>query len=398
VGKTTIELNGKQYDAVTGAFLGDVHTASSRAVIPAPVSAPSTPQHHGRVIDGFIKTPKTRRASPTTPSVVTPVAHAPQQPAKKHSVAGITPLAAHKPEHAKTLMRRAVLKPEAKMKPAIKTQAPAEIAAKPMQALVPKLSASQVDPHRLQHAQTVKRSDLVQKFNRNNQHSRTALHANAHGRAARVAPRYEPLTVQRPEHRATSAAAVQQRPVGTPKERDIFETAIAHATSHEQPAPKVARAHKTHRHRGFVNTLAGITAVLIIGGFVAYLNAPTLEIHFASIQAGFNASMPSYRPTGFALNGAVKANHGVVAINFSSKTTEDTFKVTQQPSSWDSTTLYDNMVAVAGGAKQTIQDHGHTIYVYGSNDVAWVSGGVLYQINGNAMLTNDQITHIAASM
>ncbi|HEX9153410.1 MAG TPA: hypothetical protein VF809_01180, partial [Candidatus Saccharimonadales bacterium] len=44
-----IELNGKQYDAITGALLGDSHVKAK----PAPRIAP--PQHQGRVIDGFVR-------------------------------------------------------------------------------------------------------------------------------------------------------------------------------------------------------------------------------------------------------------------------------------------------------------------------------------------------------
>ena len=45
----------------------------------------------------------------------------------------------------------------------------------------------------------------------------------------------------------------------------------------------------------------------------------------------------------------------------------------------------------------TAQEKGLTIYNYGSN-AAWVSGGILYTIDGDAPLSPDQIRKIATSV
>jgi hypothetical protein len=44
-------------------------------------------------------------------------------------------------------------------------------------------------------------------------------------------------------------------------------------------------------------------------------------------------------------------------------------------------------------------DKGKTIYLYNNGaNAAWVNGGVLYQITGNANLSSDQIVSIADSL
>ncbi len=138
VAENVIELNGKRYDAVTGAYLGVSHTFVEPAAAP--------PIAKGRVIDGFIRpTPinaqHAKAAKPHAPthtaSVHHKVAPKPETPAhaaakqgKPHVPAPAqsnrqhhTPALArpHQPERAKTLMRRAVRKPELSKKPAIRS-------------------------------------------------------------------------------------------------------------------------------------------------------------------------------------------------------------------------------------------------------------------------------------
>jgi hypothetical protein len=45
----------------------------------------------------------------------------------------------------------------------------------------------------------------------------------------------------------------------------------------------------------------------------------------------------------------------------------------------------------------TYSERGLTVYTYGSK-AAWVNGGILYTLNGNAPLNSDQILKIASSM
>lgn len=385
MGQDIIELNGKRYDAVTGVYLG------KGQVIPQHIIA----HHgHGKVIDGFVRPPssggKATRHKPAAaaakphpthivhpkPDVKPAPHHAPVKTAKQpHAKAAH--VHAHHPEKAKTLMQRATAKPVASLKPAIRTQAPAEIMAKPHSALMHKRSAYGVDPVRKERAAGINRHQAVRHF-----------HPAGRPPAVHSVSAEVPVIAVRQAPAQLSAAPVHSR-----KHADIFEKAIARATSHEQPAHKV-RPRRTRRHR-LINSLAIVGAFLVIGGFVTYLNLPQLQLRMASFQAGFGAAMPAYVPTGYALQD-IKRVGGTISLSFRSG--ESQFRITQQPSNWNSQTLLDNTLAL-NGRHQTIQKNGQTIYVYDeSTDAAWVNGGVRYDITGNAELSPDEIISIATSL
>jgi hypothetical protein len=413
VAENVIELNGKRYDAVSGAVLG----ASSK---PA-AAQPAKHAKKGRAIDGFIRPTATnahhadpgpvRSIKSDTPSVTTttPKAIAPSKPtvphaipaaakaapakksradishsnASKHTIAqahkAAAARAAHQPQRAETLMRRSVHKPAYSIKPAIKPQAPAEIAAKPLSAITVKRSALQVDEARLERAKNIVRHSGIRRF-------------------MPVRPDYTPSAVERTPHRAAAdvphipvravPAAVEQR---ARTHHDIFEAAIARAESHKQPCAKLH-----HPHRRLINTLAIIGAFLVIGGFVAYLNIPNIQLHVASVQAGFKAELPSYKPTGYALTGGVRRTGNTVSMKFVSG--ENNFTITQQPSDWNSQTLVENTLALTGDKHKTIQAGGRIVYIYDGSNAVWVNGGVRYDINTQSPLSTDDISKLASSL
>ncbi|HKR82067.1 MAG TPA: hypothetical protein VJR27_03635 [Candidatus Saccharimonadales bacterium] len=393
MGQNIIELNGKRYDALTGSFLGEGSAPVARKQT-APVG------HRGRFIDGFVKTPKPvntnatqahAQLKPAAPFI--PVHPAPSQALAKPKLKAAKHVAAHHPEHAKTLMRSAVAKPKLNKKPVMKAQIPAEVAVKPAQAIVPKLSAAHIDPRRLEHAKDVKQSETIKKF--------TPAQRQAAG-VSRAHIAAAPVRGRAPQpNRTTAAQQPVQKQVAMPKpiqktEEDIFEKALARANSHEQPKP--ARALKKQRNqRRLVNALAGLAAFLVIGGFVAYLNAPNIELRVASVRAGFHATLPSYQPVGYAMGRSVQLHNKQVSVSFHSDS-GSSFKLTQEPSSWDSSTLFDNVVAATNKTHQTIESNGRTIYLFGDTNAAWVNNGVLYQITGSAELSNSQISQLAASI
>ncbi len=365
--QNVIELNGKRYDAITGAYLGkgahkSFHIAS-----------------HGRVIDGFVRpmpkapaesAPKTTAHHDTT---IQPIKHTDAAATHRQQHQPPRHAKAHAPQHAKTLMRRAVHKPEVSLKPAIKTQAPAEIMGRPHTMLMHKPSALSVDPSRLERAGHIAQHKAVRHFHPAQRQA--AVHVT---RQVVVPVKSAPL------------AGAQPRPQPG-SHTDIFEAAIAHATSHEQPHHKPRRA-----HRRLVNTLAIVGTFLIIGGFIGYLNLPGIELRVASMQAGFHASMPGYTPTGYALQGGIKRSGGTVSLSFRSG--DSSYTITQQASDWNSQTLLDNTLAL-NGSHDTIQKNGQTIYLYGNGaNASWVNGGVRYDVTGNAQLSDDDVAAIATSL
>ncbi len=141
-----------------------------------------------------------------------------------------------------------------------------------------------------------------------------------------------------------------------------------------------------------------VLAALLIAGFIAYQNMPNLAMRVAAARAGFPATMPSYQPAGFALDGAIQYYPGQITVNFKSDSDNRIFSVTQKPSKWTSETLLDRVVAIDSRPYQTFQDKGKIIYIYDGSNATWVSGGIWYEIAGNSSLTSDQLLRIASSL
>lgn len=391
--KNIIELNGKRYDAITGALLGEAKTSGAVTV----AAHRAAKAHKGRVIDGIVSPSKTAALAPKAPHAHQQ-AHAESKPVATHHAAKakkpatarkVQAVAAHQPEKPKTLMRHVVKKPQVDMKPAIKTQAPAEIAAKPVGTLVPKLSVAQVSPARLARAKRTPQSSYVKRFDVSNISvaRRSAVQAQRQALSQQGTPVASPAAAP---PMPVAAPAPAPRPYQPPQ--DIFEAALANATSHQEPATK----HKLkRRHHRALNISAGVAAFLLIAGFVTYLNMPSIEMRVASVHAGFSAQLPGYKPTGYAMSGPVKNDSNRIQVSFHSG--DQSYTVSQQASDWDSQTLLDNSVAFGKGPRQTIQSKGRTIYLF-NDHASWVDSGVRYDITGNAQLNPSDIASIAASM
>ena len=360
--QNVIELNGKRYDALSGAYLG------KSSVVPKHVIDAYS---QGKVIDGLIK-PLATKPKPE-PANTKRVSSTNIDIAAKHQHPKAGHVHAHKPEKSKTLMRHVIKKPEFSLKPALKTVAPAEIMTKPKSTLVHKRSAYNIDPVRKKRAELANRHQAVLHFN---PHAKTPiLHA--------VSSQVPVISVQPAPFQPVQALN---------HAKDRFEAAISRATSHQQPMHKPKASHK----RRLINSLAVVGTFLIIGGFIGYLNLPQLELRVASVQAGFGASMPAYAPTGYALENGIQRNGGTISLSFRSGASR--YTLTQQSSNWNSQTLLDNTLALSG-THQTVQKNGQTIYIYDNDtNAAWVNAGVRYDLNGNAQLSKDDIVSIATSL
>ncbi len=138
--------------------------------------------------------------------------------------------------------------------------------------------------------------------------------------------------------------------------------------------------------------------VLLLGAYITYLSMPAISTRVAATQAGIDATFPSYQPTGYRLAAPVAYDNGLVIIKFAANAGPQSFTITEQRSTWDSTAVLENFVVPKVGKDYTvIQANGLTIYTYGQA-ASWVNGGILYTISGNAPLTTEQIQRIAVSM
>src|SRR5581483_11461597 len=185
----------------------------------------------------------------------------------------------------------------------------------------------------------------------------------------------------------------------SPADDDIFEQAIAYARSHEQPTPKALgtlKAKHSHRkHNKIAGVFASIAMLAALSGFIFWQNRTDIELQLASARSGVPASMPAYKPDGYAIKG-LTYSPGTVTIGFSSHT--GSFNVVQKSSNWDSETLLQNYVATSGQAYNAYQAAGRTVYVYGNDNATWVNGGIWYQIKDSGQLSKSQLINLATSM
>ena len=184
--------------------------------------------------------------------------------------------------------------------------------------------------------------------------------------------------------------------VPTKSSQDIKNDAITAALA--KPPVKTKRKHFFNRHPRALTIIIASIVVVLVGGYLTYVNMPGLSVRVAAAQAGINATYPQYVPDGYSINGPVTYSDSQVTINFVANTGTSKFTLKQAKSTWDSTAVLNDIVIPKSGQQYiTNQEQGLTIYTY-SGDAAWVNGGILYTIDGNAPLSGDQIRQIATSM
>jgi hypothetical protein len=283
---------------------------------------------------------------------------------------------AHKPQPSKTLMRAGVSKPKpSPIKLAHRVQTHAGV--------LPAKSTPYA-----QHA-PIEQSHLLQAFSVHKSHaiSRFGLRKSTH-----LTTRTTPLPVQSSpatgSHALPTAAAISEAFSATHQAKSHRSNASVAAAHHQ------AQHHNKHR---LLETVAGCLAIVLVLGFIIYINIPNIEVKIASYQAGISAVIPSYRPPDFKFSGPVHYSQGVVYVTFRSELTNQTITIAQQKSNWDSQTLLDNDSSVLGNNFQTLNVQGRVVYIYGAGSALWVDNNVLYQITGTANLSTDQLTAIAAS-
>jgi hypothetical protein len=344
---STIELNGKRYDARTGKIISDAASHTSIKAASKPTS--------GAVLDGF-----TRRAH------VTPV----QKPLKSATKSSSVPKqAVRKLEKAQTLMRPAVKKP-AVIKNDIQAQKHIE---KPKHINLARQARAGIAP----------KSPHISKFGTS--------------KLSQVIKKELHLPVATPANAVAGAANTQAS-----NELQRIEQAIAGATSHLQQLEKdVVKKARFLDRVGFRNRFANLAtvslSVLLLAGFFAYQNIAAIEMRVAAARSGVSAQMPGYKPAGYGVEGAVNSTPGKVSVSFKSRTDNKKFTIIQQSSNWNSTSLLANHVSKASQPYQTYQNDGKTVYIFDNSNATWVNGGVWYQVEGDASLTSDQLLRLANS-
>ena len=282
------------------------------------------------------------------------------------------------PQPSKTLKREAVKKP-AKTRQVTKIEAPLGLSEAKTVIQTPAMYGS-IDPKLAKRARSFKLSPKVSRF----------------GATVRQA---DPSSPYLKPQQVTEA---KLKAIAKPATESLLERAVAKATSHEQPPLSRKELKALHGKRPLKGRVAGYSAIgltaLVVLGYVVYANIPTVMVKVASVRAGFAASLPSYRPSGFSLAN-VGYQPGTVSFDFKSNIDNRKFAITEHSSNWDSATLVSSVVIPTEGHnyKKVLID-GQQVYFFGNDQAAWVSNGVWYQVQGNGSLSTNQIIKFATTL
>lgn len=363
--QSTIQINGKQYDAKTGRILNDF-TSKPKTTTPAQPVARRTSVNAVQDVSRSSTQAVTKKRRPT--------------------------------DRSHTLMRQAVRKPAAKSTiktvasaNATKPQALSPIAKKPVAQNSKTHLTTQQDVARHMRANSIKKSHQISKFN-NKMPAQAPVSNMTQPKITSLPVKPAPAKRQQP---------IQSAPTSQARISSMIEDGMRNAQSHKQERPSnkksSGRASKLFKKKSFSYGAAALS-VLLLTGFFAYQNIPNISMRYASTRSGINASMPKYQPSGFALSNKIEFNPGQVTLNFASNSDERGFSITQRETSWNSDTLLNSYVAEQSDQIQKYEDKGRTIYLYGDNNATWVNGGVWYDINGDSKLNSDQLIRIASSL
>ncbi len=211
-----------------------------------------------------------------------------------------------------------------------------------------------------------------------------------------IGPSIHPMVAKTHQKQAASVVHAAPKPSQVIKNEAIAD-ALAKAPAHNAPHKRVDQS-KSKKYSRPLSIASASLALLLLGGYFTYINMPSLSVRVAASQAGVAANYPEYRPDGYSLGGPVAYSQGQVTLKFAANAGPQGYTLTQAKSNWDSSAVLDNYVREkAGNNYVAYNERGLTIYTFSGN-AAWVNGGVLYTISGNAPLSTDQIRRIATSI
>jgi len=223
--------------------------------------------------------------------------------------------------------------------------------------------------------------------------SRSPLIAHhAHLTKAAVQPIVTPLAVQpipvKPEGEVPNTAPAPQPSNKPDTPTDIFEHALANASHYADLGAHRAKRKQQARRR-VTSLAAGLLALLVIAGFATYQNTPGLQFKVASLRAGISTGMPNFEAAGFAYNGVHAAN-GQLTIGFDN--VSGNYQLTQTNTNLsDSDMIASISPADSHPTYQTLYTAGTTVYRLDSTSATWVANGKWYTIHGNGTLTDPQV-------
>ena len=359
-GKNIVTLNGRLYDA----FTGEPITSDTPAEHVAPA-------HHA---------PKPQQPQPKMHRAFTDISGPIVQ---KHQ-----PKGAHQEVRAhavhKQLQKSQTLRRDGLQKPI------------PTQRLAP--VPVEIDESVRQPAQQ-HRSPAISKFGPAHKRTPAYTHHTQAEEKHQTAPIKPEAPIVRQHPVAAKALAKQHAAQPAPRSpKELKDALIKERLAEAHPASEHHTRHRRHHSQPRLATIfTSSLALLLLAGYITYINLPNISMRVAAVRAGVAANYPNYSPDGYHFSGPIAYQPGEVSITFQSNTNSKSFHITQKESSWDSKAVLDNYVVKQTGTYLTYQEQGLTIYSFG-NKAAWVNGGLLYTIDGDAPLSSEQLLNIASSM
>lgn len=342
--KAIIKINGRTYDAITGMPVIDTHVkeqVTQRLQEAKKAQAMSTQAHKSSARP-------VHQAARSMDVAANRQAHAPAQAIHQAT------------QKSQTLYRAALKKPDFKAEAA---QAPHE------------------------------RSPHISKFAA---HAPAKQAAPAPVKTEPIAPASTHPAVAKALHQHAATAAPKHQLTGSDLKEQLIKERLAEVS--DRPKEHHKKAGWLGKQQRMVTILSSTLALLILGGYLTYITLPSISLRVAASRAGVNANMPEYKPDGYSLDGPITYSPGEVVISYKSNTEDtDGYKLVQKATNWDSQAVLDNYVAKLTDNYLTFQERGVTVYTFG-NKAAWVNGGLLYTIEGNAALSSDQILRVATSI
>ncbi len=379
--KNTVVINGKLYDANTGLPIVDTPKPApvvekiEKVVVKSPTPRPTHSMDFvdelGKIVAG---NPAPAKTGPTAVDRVRTQRVAPVQNVKK-------------PARSRTLNRQFVSKPAGKVVNYRARTSSAPVATSPM---VSKFAKNESAAVKL----TVRRAA---------EPAAAKLKPVTQPTVGPIAKTFAPVPDRPAVKPDIVARAEQKHSVQIAKNPVVAKPAnsreLKNALIREQmEKPHMAKDSPRKKRKFSALSIASAAfVVVLLGGYFTYVNMPSLSVRVAASRAGVNAKYPNYNPNGYHLDGPVAFAPGQVMLHYKSNTDNERYSITQQNSSWDSSAVLENKVGPDTANYQTLSQKGLTIYRY-DDKAAWVNGGVLYTIDGDASLSTEQVLRIVDSI
>lgn len=182
----------------------------------------------------------------------------------------------------------------------------------------------------------------------------------------------------------------------------MLDAALTRADSHKE-ALKYESARHFWQKPGFFSKKRwlklSVLALLMLGicSFIAWQKVPEISLKLASLRAHVDASVPSYKPVGYAISGPAEAQNHAVTLSYKAVRDKSIgYTIEEQASDQDSSTLIaDN--SSPNQQVQTTQANGIPIVII-RNKVKCVSNGIETTITNQANLSADELLNIAKSI